>query len=246
MSIAPEDELLLHNHLTLPKQVKKFWRKRYDLFSRFDDGVYMLLELWYSVTPEHVAKFTAKLAYELVGGGTVMDVCCGGGGNTIQFARYFDRVIAVDINPVNITCSLHNCKVYQVDDKVEFITGDWHELYRQQPQVDFVFCSPPWGGTNYNRNPDGFDLDTMEPFAISWLIESLLATSLSCGVFLPKTSNMAQLEREAQLRPARLVYVYQDNHCVGLLALFGEICDKDWQFCDEFYGTEDQEIETEE
>lgn len=243
-AIAPEDELLLHTKHTLPDNVKRYWKKRYLLFSRFDDGVYMLLELWYSVTPEAVAQFTAKLISELVGGsGTVVDVCCGGGGNTIQFARYFDRVVAIDINPVNITCTAHNCQVYQVAANVELITGDWRQLSQQlsqqfhQPQ--FMFCLPPWGGTEYNRTADGFDVDAMTPFGLPWLVASLLKHAPSCGVFLPRNSNMAQLQRQAEeYGGGRVVYLYLDNHCVGLLALYGAICELDWQYHDVFVEPE--------
>ncbi|CAN3475709.1 trimethylguanosine synthase [Diutina catenulata] len=246
-SVAPEDELLLHNHTTLPKNVKRYWKKRYSLFSRFDEGVYMSSELWYSVTPEAVAKFIARLVYEVMypesaaandevvrAPASVIDVCCGGGGNTIQFARYFDRVTAVDINSVNVTCTTHNCAIYGVGDRVQSVVGDWNELSDSIGSFDFAFCSPPWGGTHYTRAEDGFDLDKMVPFAVAGLIDSLLAVAPSCGLFLPRNSNYAQLEREAGRNPSRLVYLYLDNHCVGLLALYGAVCLRDWSYQPEF------------
>lgn len=246
-AIAPEDELLLHTKHTLPHNVKRYWQKRYLLFSRFDEGVYMLLELWYSVTPEAVAQFTAKLISELLGGrGVIVDVCCGGGGNTIQFARYFDRVVAIDVNPVNITCTAHNCQVYGVADKVELVTGDWFQLSQQKlvgndGNVSFMFCLPPWGGTEYTRTENGFDVDKMTPFQLPWLVDSLLSHALSCGVFLPRNSNMAQLEQLLVKYNLRVVYLYLDNHCVGLLALYGEICEFEWDYNDAFLESEEYE-----
>jgi len=46
----------------VPKKphLKKFWQKRYFLFSKFDRGVMIDDESWYSVTPEPMAKHIAK------------------------------------------------------------------------------------------------------------------------------------------------------------------------------------------
>jgi hypothetical protein len=40
----------------LPRQLWKYWPQRYSLFSRFDDGVLMDEQGWYSVTPETIAR----------------------------------------------------------------------------------------------------------------------------------------------------------------------------------------------
>lgn len=50
---------------------------------RFDEGIKLDRESWFSVTPENVAWHIAnKCIYEVV-----VDAFCGAGGNTIQFAR---------------------------------------------------------------------------------------------------------------------------------------------------------------
>jgi trimethylguanosine synthase len=41
------------------KDLLKFWKKRYYLFSKFDRGVLIDDESWYSVTPEPMAKHIA-------------------------------------------------------------------------------------------------------------------------------------------------------------------------------------------
>lgn len=40
----------------LPRKLWKYWLQRYTLFSRFDEGVMMDEEGWYSVTPEVLAR----------------------------------------------------------------------------------------------------------------------------------------------------------------------------------------------
>ena len=54
------------------------------------------------------------------------------GSNAIQFAKYFDKVIAIDIDPIKISCAQHNAKIYGVLDKIEFITGD---IFQQVHEV---------------------------------------------------------------------------------------------------------------
>lgn len=50
---------------------------------RFDDGIRLDRESWFSVTPENVARHIAnKCQYDVV-----VDAFCGAGGNTIQFAK---------------------------------------------------------------------------------------------------------------------------------------------------------------
>ena len=37
-------------------------------------------------------------------------------------------VIAVDIDPVKIRCAQHNARVYGVDDKIQFVLGDFMQV----------------------------------------------------------------------------------------------------------------------
>lgn len=48
------------NHL------KRYWQKRYYLFSKFDRGILIDDESWYSVTPEPMAKYIAQKISERV------------------------------------------------------------------------------------------------------------------------------------------------------------------------------------
>jgi hypothetical protein len=57
-----------------------FWYQRYYYYSRFEEGILMDYESWYSVTPEELAKYIANLCIDK----TVVDGFCGSGGNVIQ------------------------------------------------------------------------------------------------------------------------------------------------------------------
>lgn len=63
----------------------KFWKKRYFIFSKFDRGIKIDDESWYSITPEPIAKHIAQRVCEKFGYGTsnVLDAFSGVGGNAI-------------------------------------------------------------------------------------------------------------------------------------------------------------------
>ena len=139
------------------KYYEKFWKRRYKLFSKFDQGIIIdSLESWYSVTPEAIARDQAEYCYEMLNSRniTILDGYCGIGGNSIQFAKIFHKVIAIDIDPIKIEAAKSNAKIYGVEDKIEFIIGDFFQV-APSIKADVVFLSPPWGGPNY-KNVENF------------------------------------------------------------------------------------------
>lgn len=68
-------------------------------------------------------------------------------------------MIAVDLDPVKLECARHNASVYGVEDRIQFIQGDFLKV-ASKLKADVVFLSPPWGGPTY-LDVDVFDLETM-------------------------------------------------------------------------------------
>lgn len=238
------DQLLMHTKRTLPHECKKFWPRRYDLFSLYDDGIFMTAEMWFSVTPEKLAVFTAKLVKILLPQAeTILDVCCGAGGNTIQFAKEFKSVGAIDINERNIYCTIHNCEVYETADNVWTVNADWNEIkdskdwiphgfQNKEKPFDFIFCSPPWGGVNYNKKQSSFDLDNLQPLAFDNLCQSFTKLSTNFGLFLPKSSNFDQLSNMAtklfnNRSLLRIIQLEEGEYMKGLVVLYGPDVTKD-------------------
>ncbi|CAK7896894.1 trimethylguanosine synthase [[Candida] anglica] len=242
-------ELLMHTYETLPDNCKKYWKRRYALFSKFDDGIYMTSELWFSVTPEDVASFTAKLIHELIPEAEdVLDVCCGGGGNSIQFANLFRTVGAIDINQLNLDCTAHNAGIYGVQDNIWLHRGDWNEMATPTigplntswiPQevldnqiqrgnskpFDCAFSSPPWGGPQYNES-EFFDLYAMEPFSVLHFARQLKRYSDNFIMYLPRNSDLDQLREVTRIvngddAKCRILYIQSYGRRVALLALWG-------------------------
>ena len=137
----------------------KYWNQRYRYFSRFDEGIKMDEEAWYSVTPERIAEHIAKRCCLHDSNIVIVDAFTGAGGNAIQFARFCSQVIAIDIDPKKIEIARHNAKIYGVDHKIEFLCGNFLDICPRLRDVDVVFLGPPWGGTDYLDLGSHFEID---------------------------------------------------------------------------------------
>lgn len=144
---------------------RKYWYQRYSLFSKWDDGIELDEEGWYSVTPESIARhIAAKCRKALLPAassgkrptgkvpGTVVDGMCGPGGNSIQFAPRFSVTFAVDIDPNKIRLAKHNATIYGVQDDIEFIIGDCTSIYTVARSVlNFSGLAALSSGTRVSR-----------------------------------------------------------------------------------------------
>lgn len=143
--------------------LQKYYQQRYDYFSLFDEGIHIDEEGWYSVTPEVIADHIAAEAHSIALTNktdhdtpvVVLDAFCGVGGNTIQFAKRFDRVIAVDLDAGRLEMARHNAQIYGLSERIRFIQGDVFSVLPDLADegIDVVFMSPPWGGPDYINRP---------------------------------------------------------------------------------------------
>ncbi|NWY10373.1 TGS1 synthase, partial [Aphelocoma coerulescens] len=140
-------------------ELVKYWAQRYRLFSRFDEGIKLDREGWFSVTPEKIAEHIAVRVSQSFNCDIIVDAFCGVGGNAIQFALTSKRVIAVDIDPEKLRLARHNAEVYGVAEHIDFLCGDFMALAAGL-RADVVFLSPPWGGPDY-ATAEIFDIHTM-------------------------------------------------------------------------------------
>ncbi|KNA23952.1 hypothetical protein SOVF_020440 isoform B [Spinacia oleracea] len=167
--------------------ITKYWCQRYLLFSKFDDGIQMDEEGWFSVTPEAIARHHASRS----GGGTVIDCFTGVGGNAIQFAKTSKHVIAIDIDPKKIDYAHHNAAVYGVEDRIDFINGDSFSV-APKLKAETVFLSPPWGGPDYLK-VKSYDITMLQPYDGQFLFDTFKATASLIIMFLPRNVDVVQL-----------------------------------------------------
>ncbi|CAG7823535.1 unnamed protein product [Allacma fusca] len=171
------------------KSLRKYWVMRYHLFSKFDDGIKLDEESWFSVTPETIAKHIAARCRRV--DGVIVDAFCGCGGNTIQFAKKYSKVIAIDIDPVKIEYAKHNAALYGVEDKIDFVVGNYLHL-APHLKADVVFLSPPWGGPEYANVPI-FDLKKMKPLDGYTIFEVTKEITQNIAFYAPRNTNKNQL-----------------------------------------------------
>ncbi|KAL1207752.1 hypothetical protein V5N11_000485 [Cardamine amara subsp. amara] len=172
----------------LEEYLGKYWCQRYLLFSRFDEGIKMDEEGWFSVTPELIAKHHAARCNE----GVVIDCFTGVGGNAIQFASRSHYVIAVDLDPKKLELAQHNAAIYGVADKIDFVKGDFFDLAHNL-KAGTVFLSPPWGGPDYLKAKT-YDMKTMlRPRDGGALFKAAMNIASTIIMFLPRNVDINQL-----------------------------------------------------
>jgi SAM-dependent methyltransferase len=81
---------------------------------------------------------------------TVVDACCGAGGNAIGFARNGLRVVAIERDPRRLAAAQHNAKVYGVSERITFVLGDARERVSEHRGA-LWFVDAPWAV----REPSG-------------------------------------------------------------------------------------------
>lgn len=201
----------------------KYWAQRHRLFSRFDEGIRLDREGWFSVTPERIAEHIALRVQQCFPEAQlIVDAFCGVGGNAIQFALTGSRVLAVDIDPVRLDLARHNASVYGVENRIDFIQGDFLDL---APGLhgDVVFLSPPWGGPDY-LTAEVFNIQTMmEPDGFQ-IFQKAKLISDNIVYFLPRNADMDQIASLAG--PGGRVEVEQNflnNKLKTITAYFGSL-----------------------
>lgn len=218
--------------------LKKYWVNRYRLFSKFDEGIKLDYESWFSVTPEKIAKHTAQRCKCNV----IIDAFCGAGGNSIAFARTCNKVIAIDIDPEKIELAKHNAKIYGVEDKIDFICGDFFSL-SEKLIGDVVFLSPPWGGPAYIVD-SVFDIkNILAPKGGIELFKASQKISNNIAYYLPKNIDSLQLAEMGG--PGSKVEVEQNligSKLVAITAYYGDLLNNT-QFLDSKVEEDDSLLE---
>jgi len=201
------------------EEMGKYWYQRYSLFSKFDDGIQMDKEGFYSVTPEIIAGHQARRCMSNI----VIDAFCGVGGNAIQFAFTCERVIAIDNDVKKIEMAKNNARIYGVEDRIEFITGDFLKL-SPHLKADVVFLSPPWGGPNYN-DKEQYDLNQMTPNCYE-IFKNARVICPNIAFFLPRNVNLDQVREMAEESICEVEENYINGKLKTVTVYFGELIQK--------------------
>ncbi|KAL9624464.1 MAG: hypothetical protein Q9160_001427 [Pyrenula sp. 1 TL-2023] len=186
----------------VPLEIRNYWKQRFWLFSRYNQGIWMTHDLWFGVTQEDVARKIASHVHAAVPPNrrALFDVMAGGGGNLISFAQqsHWRRVYGIEKDERNLECAKHNAELYGVHEKITWFRGDCFEMLNTHgikelaASFGVLFCSPPWGGPKYKAD-EVFDLEAMQPYSLKHLYTELKKFSEYVILYLPRTSDLRQI-----------------------------------------------------
>jgi len=105
-------------------------------------------EAFYSVTDQYTAdKISKDILKNIPNIKVVTDGTACVGGNTYSFSKYFEKVHAVEIDPLRCSYLRKNLELLDVGN-TDVHLGSILETCPQLHQ-DMLFLDPPWGGPNY-------------------------------------------------------------------------------------------------
>ena len=100
----------------------------------------------FSLTPASIAHHIGLVAR----GRSVVDACCGSGGNAIGFARAGCVVTAIERDRERLAEARHNARLYGVSERMTFVLGDALDEVPKRA-ADLLFVDPPWG-VDYDKH----------------------------------------------------------------------------------------------
>jgi len=169
-----------------------------------------------------VAGYRAR---RFAGLGTIADLCCGIGGDTIELAKVCPKVIAVDADPETIRIAGHNIAVHGLAHKVTFrvadvSAGDFPEQILRE--ADAVFIDP-------SRRATGRRVIALEDYSpprdvVLSIVRAAGRAAVKCAPALDYERLQRQLSdpHETLAQPAVEV-ISLDGECKEVVLWFGEI-----------------------
>lgn len=175
--------------------LRNFTNKRRYLFSKYDQGIQLDEESWYSVTPESVGEYIAekiisKFPKQEV---KVLDAFAGCGGNIIQFGKQCHKVYGCEIDQTKIDYCDSNWKIYDITN-YKICLKDYLESTIQDfenEKLNAVFLSPPWGGVGYTQM-EKYKFEYMHPNFNDTLTKSL-EYSNNLILYIPRNTDVKEI-----------------------------------------------------
>lgn len=206
----------------------KYVRQKYSLFSKFDEGIMLDEESWFSVTHEVIANYIANTCKNC---SIVMDGFAGAGGNVIAFAKHCP-VLAVDISPTKLSLLQNNAEIYKVSSKITPIHCDF---LKATQKADVIFASPPWGGPTYIHSAK-FNFKNITP-SFSSILQKCSELSQNFIIYLPKNLDPIDLFREIQSSGIKITKIELQVYYIGK-KIKGIAC-----FCGDIVRTNSWDVE---
>jgi 16S rRNA G966 N2-methylase RsmD len=173
-------------------------------------------EALYSVTDQYTAdKISKDILKKFPKVKIITDATACIGGNTFSFSKFFEKVYALEIDPVRYEFLKQNMEILEVKN-TETYFGNLMEVVPNLMQ-DMVFLDPPWGGPTYKsqKKVDLYLSDIELSFVCTRLIDYTkyialkVPTNFNIESFEEKTKNVLTLvHKNIELRKMHL-YIYE-------------------------------------
>jgi len=187
-----------------PAKLRRHFSERYTLFSRFDMGITLDDEMWYSVTPEPIAYAQAVrvAARSEKRGGVLVDGFCGAGGNSIQFPRAAQNhfVVGLDIHAERLQAVRRHADIYGTSLGVDVVKANFLSASRlfRTGVVDGVFLSPPWADKGIVPKHGSFSVRQLaHGLNGAVVLQVALAIAPDVAFFLPRSTRWREIRAMA-------------------------------------------------
>lgn len=128
------------------KNNKKLMMTNKGIYSitKYDDAQWITNCIIDTICPQ-VNKEETNILY----GYNIIDATACIGGNTINFAKYFFNVIAIELNKIHYSVLKNNISALNINN-VTIHEGNFLDIIKEKNiKSDIIFIDPPWGGFQY-------------------------------------------------------------------------------------------------
>ena len=114
--------------------------------------------------PEYVASHITESIKEFGNYEVILELCSCVGSLCIQLAKYFDKVIGIELDADRVEKSKTNASIYEVSENTEFIEGDvLDEKLLSSFSADLVILDPEWSKVKMDRSTHATEIDSTQP-----------------------------------------------------------------------------------
>jgi len=113
----------------------------------------------YSISRHNDAKWITNLIKKFIKNETdldpdsveIIDSTAGIGGNTIHFAKNFNKVKSIEINSIHYNVLKNNIDALNIQNVEIYLDNFMNQIKDQKCKGDIFFMDPPWGGKSYKN-----------------------------------------------------------------------------------------------
>lgn len=180
-------------------KLKIYYEKLFPQYSRLDMDFNKLKIDEESIHYISIPKFTEKITKIITTHGkhynlqkydiNITDCTAGCGGDTIAFARHFNFINSIELDPIRFSNLNNNISVYNFNN-VNCYCDSFLNIISKLSNHNVIYMDPPWGGPNYKLfNNLRFEIDNIPLENICLDIfdnDKMVKTPKFMGIKLPK------------------------------------------------------------